>query len=71
MDCAYGFPLPLLSRDIRIDGASSWRRMRRTAHEALSEGCITEPHPVHEKEALLLIDGMLRNPAGRKGELHR
>ena len=45
--------------------------MRRAAHEALSEGCITERHPVHEKEALLLIDGMLRNPAGGEGKLHR
>ena len=69
--CAYRFPIPELSRDIRADDTSSWRRMRRAAHEALNKGRVTEYHPLHEKEALLLIDGMLRNPVGWKGELQR
>ena len=45
--------------------------MRRATQEALSKGHLTEYHPLHEKEALLLIDGMLRNPAGWEGEIYR
>ena len=43
--------------------------MRRAIHEALNKGRIAEYHPLHEKEAVILIDGMLQNPAGWKGEL--
>ena len=45
--------------------------MRRATHEALNKTRVTEYHSLHEKEALLTIDGMLRNPAGWKDELHR
>ena len=63
--------LPLLLRVIRADDISSWRRMRRAAHEALNKGRVTEYYPLHEKEALLVINAILRNPTGWEGELYR
>ena len=50
------------------DNNDSWRRMRRATHEALNKGRLAEYRPLHEKEAVLLIDGILRNPAGWEGE---
>jgi len=45
--------------------------MRRATHEAVNKGRVADYYPLQEKEALLLIDGMLRNPAGWEGELRR
>ena len=45
--------------------------MRRATHEALNKGRLADYHPLHEKEALIMIDSMLQNPAGWEGELYR
>jgi len=50
---------------------SSWRKMRRATHEALNKGRVAKYHPVHEKEAVILIDRMIQNPGGWEGELSR
>jgi len=44
------------------DDEHSYRRMRRASHEALSKTRVTEFHPLHAKEAVRLIDGVLQNP---------
>ena len=49
----------------------SWRRMRRASHEALNKSRVTEFYPLHVKEAVVLIDGMLQNPSGWEGEFRR
>ena len=45
--------------------------MRRATQEALTKGRVTDFYPIHEKEALIMVDGMLRNPAGWEGEVRR
>ena len=45
--------------------------MRRASHEALTKTRVTEFHPLHEKEAVRLIDGMLHKPKGWNGEFLR
>ena len=45
--------------------------MRRASHEALSKTRVAEFHPLHEKEAVRLIGGMLQNSKGWEGEIHR
>jgi len=67
--CRFLLHLPLQA-DVG-DDTGSWRRMRRATHEALNKGHITEYRPLQEKEAVILIDGMLRNPVGWESELHR
>ncbi|KAJ7611372.1 cytochrome P450 [Mycena polygramma] len=39
-----------------------WRRMRRAGHEGLNKQVASQFHALQSKEALLLIDGMLRQP---------
>ncbi|KAJ7653935.1 cytochrome P450 [Mycena polygramma] len=39
-----------------------WRRMRRAGHEGLNKQVASNFHALQSKEALLLIDGMLRQP---------
>jgi len=43
------------------DGQQSFRRMRRASHEALNKTRVTEFYPLHGKEAVRLIDGILQN----------
>ena len=43
---------------------NNWRKMCRATHEALNKGRVTQYRPLHEKEAVILIDGMLQNPGG-------
>ena len=45
--------------------------MRRASHEAVNKGRVAEYCPVQTKEAVLLIDGILRNPAEWEVELRR
>jgi len=45
--------------------------MRRASQEALSKTRVTEFHPLHEKEAVMLIDGMLQNSKGWDWEFLR
>jgi len=45
--------------------------MRRASQEALTKTCAAEFYPLQEKEAVLLINGMLQNPKGWDGELRR
>ena len=53
------------------DGHHSWRSMRRASHEALTKSRAAEFYPLHTKEAVVLIDGMLQNPSGWEGEFRR
>ena len=45
-----------------IDDEHSYRRMRRASHEALNKKRVTEFYPLHGKEAVRLIEGILQNP---------
>ena len=45
--------------------------MRRASHESLNKGRVSAFHPVQVKEAVLLVDGMLRNPATWEQEIRR
>ena len=45
--------------------------MRRASHEAVHKGRVAEYCPLQTKEAVFLIDGMLRNPTEWEGELRR
>ena len=45
--------------------------MRRASQEALTKTRVTEFYPLHEKEAIRLIDGMLQNPKGWDDEFLR
>ena len=45
--------------------------MRRASQEALNKTRVTEFYPLHEKEAIIVIDGMLQNPKGWEGEFRR
>ena len=40
----------------------SYRKMRRASHEALNKTRVAEFYPLHAKEAVRLIDGILVNP---------
>ncbi|KZP21276.1 cytochrome P450 [Athelia psychrophila] len=39
-----------------------WKRMRRAAHEAMNADSMDDYHECQVKEAVILADGMLRNP---------
>ena len=45
--------------------------MRRASQEALNKVRAAEFYPLHEREAVLLIDGMLHNPKDWDGEFRR
>jgi len=60
-----------LGTSLTTNGEHSWRRMRRASQEALTKARVTEFYPLQEKEAVILIDGMLQNPTGWDGELRR
>ena len=45
--------------------------MRRASQEALHKTRATEFYPLQEKEAVLLIYGMLQNPKSWEGEFRR
>jgi len=45
--------------------------MRHASQEALNKTRATEFYPLHEKEAVILIDGMLQNPNDWDGDLRR
>ena len=60
-----------LRSSLTTHGEHSWRRMRRASQEALTKTRVTEFHPLHEKEAVRLIGGMLQNPNGWRGEIRR
>ena len=60
-----------LGTSLTTNGEHSWRRMRRASQEALNKARTAEFYPLHEKEAIILIDGMLQNPNGWDGEFRR
>ena len=45
--------------------------MRRASHEAVHKGRVVEYRPLQMKEAVLLVDGIFRNPVSWEGELRR
>ena len=45
--------------------------MRRASQEALNKTRASEFYPLHEKEAVILIDGMLQNPKSWDAEFRR
>jgi len=49
----------------------SFRRMRRASHEALNKTRVTAFHPLHAKEAVRMIDGILKHPNKRDVEFFR
>ena len=49
----------------------SYRRMRRASHEALNKTRVTEFYPLHAREAVRLVDGLLHNPNGWGVEFFR
>lgn len=44
----------------------SWRRMRRSAHEALTKVAVQRYHPIQTKEATILVSALLANPASTR-----
>ena len=56
---------------LTTNGEHRWQRMRRASQEALNKAHGTEFYPLHEKEAVVMIDGMLQNPKGWDKELRR
>ena len=56
---------------LTTNGEHRWQRMRRASQEALNKARGTAFYPLHEKEAVMMIDGMLQNPKGWEGELRR
>jgi hypothetical protein len=50
---------------------SSWRRMRKAAHEGLNKGVVRDFHETQTKEALLLAAGGLAEPAQWDKHLRR
>ena len=44
------------------DDEHSYRRMRRASHEALNKKRVIEFYPLHAKEAVRLIEGILQKP---------
>ena len=53
------------------DRDNSWRRMRRASQEALNKTRATEFYPLHEKEAVTLMEGILQNPKDWDAEFRR
>ena len=60
-----------LETSLTTNGEHSWRKMRRASQEALNKTRSTEFYPLHEKEAIILIDGMLQKPKDWDGEFRR
>ena len=60
-----------LGTSLITNGEYSWQRMRRTSQEALNKIHVTEFYPLQEKEAVILVDGMLQNPNDWDGEFRR
>ena len=50
---------------------SSWRRMRRAAHEALTKVAVQRYHPIQAKEAIILASALLANPENREHHIRR
>ena len=53
------------------DDEHSFRTLRRACHEALNKTRVTEFYPLHAKEIVRLIDGILENPNKRDVEFIR
>ena len=49
----------------------SWRRMRRSAHEALTKVSVQRYHPIQTKEATILVSALLANPENRERHFQR
>lgn len=47
-----------------------WRRARRAAHEAMTRGRVIEYSPIQSRQAVLLVDGILRRPQNWENEIH-
>ena len=45
--------------------------MRRASQEALNKTRATEFYPLHEKEAIMLVNGILQNPKNWDEEFRR
>ena len=45
--------------------------MRRASHEALTKTRVADFYPLHAKEVVRLIDGILQNPCGWEEEFRR
>jgi hypothetical protein len=48
----------------------SWRRLRRAAHEALTKRALQDYHPIHMKEATILVSSLLTPSANLKQDGH-
>jgi cytochrome P450 len=49
---------------------NSWRRMRRTAHEALTKRAVQAYRPIQMKEATILVSSLLTPSANLKQDRH-
>ena len=49
----------------------SWRRMRRSAHEALTKVAVQQYHPIQTKEATILVSALLADPENRERHFQR
>ena len=45
--------------------------MRRASHEALTKTHVIDFHPLHTREVVRLVNGILQNPRGWKEEFRR
>jgi hypothetical protein len=50
---------------------NSWVRKRRAVYEAMSRKRTVDYYPIHLREALLLTDGLLKQPHKWEDEIHR
>jgi cytochrome P450 len=58
------------SRDDHLTSLNSWRRMRRSAHEALTKRVLQNYHPVLMKESIILLSSLLTPSANLKQDRH-
>jgi cytochrome P450 len=49
----------------------SWRRMRRSANEALTKVAVRRYHPIQTKEATILVSTLLEDPENRERHFQR
>ena len=58
------------SREDRLTSSKSWRRMRRSAHEALTKRVLQNYHPVLMKESIVLLSSLLTPSANLRQDRH-
>lgn len=47
-----------------------WRRTRRAAHETMTKARVKEYFPFQSRQAIRMVDGMLRNPTNWENDVH-